>query len=547
MKVDLLYFAIPQQAEVRWSLGNILGLPDTPQKLAPVLDAWIQTTASDYGLFWDMRLGLPDPEVIQRTIRLPGDIWHAGLRLGTGKSSRIIDFIAPTWMFNSNSDPLMESTSFRLSFQACLLKTDILRQLGGPNPAFQTLLGAALEMGHRFLYAGVIMRHIPWLVTHTLSVPNDALPFRDELLFAWLRYGSFWTRWTLVRAVATKYAAPSVALKAFLDVRNRKRGGSDYFQRGPINGATPVGATKVCILIPTLGRYQYLRKLLNQIQNLAVKPFEVIIVDQTDPSHRDNALAEDFGALPLKVIYEESPGQCSSRNVGISRVTGEYILFLDDDDDEIEPDLIEKHLKTLWRFNADVSSGIVNEIDTDMPKEKVVRISDVFPTNNTLVRKEVLNKSGLFDLAYDRGERADGDLGMRVYLSGAVMVLNPAISVLHHHALSGGLRVHKARVITYSSSRKKLFHRNLPSVTEIYLALRYFTSRQVHEMLWLQVFGTFSLHGSAIKKILKILISSMFLPHTVWSIKKRYAQATEMLSNYPQIPWLSENLSTREK
>ncbi|MEJ7712205.1 MAG: hypothetical protein WKF84_20670 [Pyrinomonadaceae bacterium] len=51
-----------------------------------------------------------------------------------------------------------------------------------------------------------------------------------------------------------------------------------------------------------------------------------------------------------------------------------------------------------------------------------LRASDT-PTNNTLIRKDVLSKSGLFDLAYDRGQRADGDLGMRIYLSGAVMIL----------------------------------------------------------------------------------------------------------------------------
>ena len=72
------------------------------------------------------------------------------------------------------------------------------------------------------------------------------------------------------------------------------------------------------------------------------------------------------------------------------------------------------------------------------------RASDVFPTNNTMLRKSALRLSGLFDLAYEHGPRADGDLGMRLYLSGARMLLDPEIRVLHHHAPSGGLRTHKA-------------------------------------------------------------------------------------------------------
>ena len=108
---------------------------------------------------------------------------------------------------------------------------------------------------------------------------------------------------------------------------------------------------------------------------------------------------------------------------------------------------------------------------------------DVFPTNNTLARREALERSGLFDLAYDHGARADGDLGMRVYLSGSVMMLEPAISVLHHHAPRGGLRAHGARVVTYASSRRRITHRHLPEVTEIYRSLRYFSERQVRETI----------------------------------------------------------------
>ena len=164
-------------------------------------------------------------------------------------------------------------------------------------------------------------------------------------------------------------------------------------------------------------------------------------------------------------------------------------------------------------------------------------------SDGKLFRKDVLYCSGLFDLAYERGQRADGDLGMRVYLSGALMVLNPDIRILHHHAPRGGLRSHKARVITYASSRKYITHRHIPSITEIYLAKRYFTPRQVREELWLRVFGTFSLKGSWWRKILKVLVSIVYLPHTLWVIRTRMREAVSMLRIYPQIarlkaePW----------
>ena len=63
------------------------------------------------------------------------------------------------------------------------------------------------------------------------------------------------------------------------------------------------------------------------------------------------------------------------------------------------------------------------------------------------------------------------------------MMLEPAISVLHHHAPRGGLRAHGARVVTYASSRRRITHRHLPEVTEVYRSLRYFSPVQVHEAL----------------------------------------------------------------
>ena len=167
-----------------------------------------------------------------------------------------------------------------------------------------------------------------------------------------------------------------------------------------------------------------------------------------------------------------------------------------------------------------------------------IRASDVFPTNNTLIKLRVLERSGLFDLAYNKLSRADGDLGTRIYLSGALMVLNPEISVLHHHAPVGGLRVHKARVITYASSRSRLGQRHLPSKSEIYLAKRYFKDRQVREDLWLRAFGTFSLRGSWLRQVMKGIVGAVLFPHTWITIKAREREAEQMLQEYPQIPTL---------
>ncbi|HVY68848.1 MAG TPA: hypothetical protein VHH73_02920, partial [Verrucomicrobiae bacterium] len=177
---------------------------------------------------------------------------------------------------------------------------------------------------------------------------------------------------------------------------------------------------------------------------------------------------------------------------------------------------------------------------------RLVRASDVFPTNNTMIHRDVLRRSGLFDLAYNRAQRADGDLGMRVYLAGALMVLDPGISVLHHHAPSGGLRKHKARTVTYAMSRDHVRLRALNSASELYLASRYFPAGHRREMMWQSILGTFSIRGGFLRKAAKVAVSTVMLPSSIMELRRRLKKALEMAEKFPQIPALEPSPQTGE-
>jgi len=536
-RVDLIWLSRDGIAP-KWGLGQVWVAEPTPSSVCRIVEEKLPNSDAVAWLFWDATLGEPEPERIREALKRPGDLWHAGLRLGMSGLPGLIDFVQPTWMLNRDPDPDIEATSWRLSLQACLVRTEVLRQMSGPRPTFRTLTGASLEMGHRYIMRGVLTRHIPWLVS--VHRAADFVPFVDELRFVYYRFGRFWTRWALMRAVMSGYVSLGEALRAWRQVRSEPRPSEPAPYSHPPSDAEIPPEPKVSVLIPTLDRYPYLRTLLHQLRQQTVKPLEIIIVDQTPSERRETNLAEEFSDLPLRIIYRDQPGQCSSRNEGLRQAKGDFVLFLDDDE-EVPPTLIEDHLRTLERFQAEVSSGVADEVGAGPLPEAFtyLRASDVFPMGNTLIRREVLYRSGLFDLAYEHGQRADGDLGMRVYLSGALMVLNPKIRILHHHAPRGGLRAHKARVVTYASSRKYITHRHLPSVTEIYLAKRYFSPRQVREELWLRALGTLALKGPLWRKFLKVIfgISSMF--HTWWYMQKVCIKAEEMFKNYPKIPNLS--------
>ena len=547
-RVDLIWLGDPEN-QPTWSLGEVWPTHPTPAAIHRMVREKLPTSTAQAWLFWDRALGVPQEDIILKAMTRPGDLWHAGLRLGMGGLPGLIDFVTPTWMLNRDPPVDIEATSWRISLRCCLISINVLRQMGSVHQEFITLDGSALEMGHRYVKYGVITRYLPWLFSHNLPSLNSFIIFEDELRFIYYRFGRSWAKWALMRAFITKYASFRTLIKSWRKIGHSPRtpNPSPLIHVHPPH---PLSTTKskVSVLIPTLDRYDYLRNLLRQIQHQTIKPFEIIIIDQTSKAKRDYDLINDFSELPLTIIYLDRPGQCSARNAGLKIIKGDLVLFVDDDD-EVTPQLIENHLDNLRQFNADASSGVAHEIGAGpLPSDfTLIRASDVFPTNNTLLYRRVLERSGLFDLAYDKGVRADGDLGMRIYLSGALMVLNPEIPVLHHRAPKGGLRMHKARVITYASSRRYLNQRHLPSKTEIYLAKRYFTSQQVREDWWLSALGTFSIRGSWVRKGLKILIGILLLPHTCKQIKICNQDADLMLLGYPKISWFSSSYNKESR
>ncbi|MCC6972735.1 MAG: glycosyltransferase family 2 protein [Anaerolineae bacterium] len=536
--ITLIWLGESPPTPPNWALGQVISAPFTLQAIQEQLKKQFEASPESFTLLWDSTLEQPDPDLIAQLAERPGDIWHAGLRLGMGTLPKTIDFVSPTWMLNRDPDPGIEATSWRLSLRACLIRTEALRQLGVLNPHFNSLAGAGLELGHRLITRGAFMRHVPSLVKHDQIA--EKLPFIDELRFVSAGYGKFWTLWALMRAILTGHVSLPQGVRTWQKVNRETFPPRTAVYRRPETSVEVPSQASVSVLIPTVDRYPYLRTLLKQMREQTVRPTEIIVVDQTETSHRDQDLASDFADLPLKMITLDKAGQCSSRNAGLLASRGDHILFIDDDD-EISPDLIQKHLANLARFQNRVSSGTAHEVGAGALPENFtfMRTSDVFPTNNTLIQKDLLKTSGLFDLAYEKKQRADGDLGMRVYLTGALMVYNPEIDVLHHHAPSGGLRKHKARVITYASSRQSLFQRHLMSASEVYLGLRYFTPAQVREAQWISVIGTLSVKGSQLRKVAKAAIMFVLLPNTINRLQKVRKEGAEMLKAYPQITSIS--------
>ena len=521
-----------------WPSARVAAHDGTPSACQAAADRLFADGAVRAVVFWDPQVGtVPTVERARAWAARPADVIHAGARLVSAAVPGILASARPAWMQGTATDPATDATSWRVSLRAALVHRDAWRAFGGLDTGFASLLGAGLEFGHRCLVGGAVVRHDPtWLPT--TGHRETTLDVGDEMRFARVRFGRTWAGWGLLRAVlAGRWSLRTAwrhrgALRKPEDARPHATYASPW-----LAPADAPAAGRVSVLIPTLSRYPYLDVLLPQLARQSVPPHEVVLVDQTPrPSRREDWAATAPG-LPLRVLVRDEPGQCSARNAGLEVIEGDFILFLDDDDEASE-DLIERHLRVLGRAHVDASCGVIQEDGAGplAPEFQRRRVSDVLPTGNTMLRRERLAASGWFDLAFDRRARADWDLGTRLHRAGALLALQPDIAVEHRRAPDGGLRTHGARVATYAGSRKRIFERNLPSISDFYRVGRYFPEDHVRELAWQGALGTFRTHGSAWRQLAKVFVATLQLPDTVLRIRHRRHHARILAREHPTIP-----------
>lgn len=118
---------------------------------------------------------------------------------------------------------------------------------------------------------------------------------------------------------------------------------------------------KVSVIIPTYKREtKYLSRAINSIKNQTYKNTEIVIVDDNPADSEYRKKTMDFMKQYTNdpyVIYhvnEENMGGSLARNNGIYVSTGEFVTFLDDDDEYL-PNKIEKQLNFMLEKDCDMS------------------------------------------------------------------------------------------------------------------------------------------------------------------------------------------------
>lgn len=111
----------------------------------------------------------------------------------------------------------------------------------------------------------------------------------------------------------------------------------------------------ISVIVPAYNVEKWLSRCLDSILNQTYKNIEIVVIDD---GSKDNtkSLIDEYSHKYKNIIsvYQENQGVSYARVNGIKKANGEWIGFIDSDD-EIELDMYEMLLKNALRYQADIS------------------------------------------------------------------------------------------------------------------------------------------------------------------------------------------------
>lgn len=220
--------------------------------------------------------------------------------------------------------------------------------------------------------------------------------------------------------------------------------------------------TKISVIIPTFNRAEMVCRCVQSVLDTGWTDLEIIVVDDCSPDNTKDAIREKFGS-DCRVKYlrnEYNSFQAVSRNRGACAASGEYLLFLDDDNivhKDIFPWLLkvfEDNAKTglvapmaihqrpgsqnmIWSLGSDFNrwTSQPNDHFPNLPIEKLPAEPTTYPTtyypNGFMVPREIFNQVSGFDETYIQIFE-ESDFGWKIREAGYNAFITTKARTDHH-------------------------------------------------------------------------------------------------------------------
>ena len=228
-------------------------------------------------------------------------------------------------------------------------------------------------------------------------------------------------------------------------------------------------APLISVVMPTRNRAAFLHRAIRSVLAQSEARLELIVVDDASTDNTKDVIAQ-YSCADSRVrgVWNVSPaGGGGARKIGINTGTGQWVAFIDDDD-EWHPQKLEYQLALLVRSPDAVACSCGFEQIFPSGKVKAVQLNDR-PTLQDLLcgsvlggasmclcSRSVLEKIGGYDTSLRSGQ--DWDLWTRLREQGEIVVTPDALVKYQAH---DGPRISNNMAAQYQGARRFYFkHRS---------------------------------------------------------------------------------------
>jgi len=203
---------------------------------------------------------------------------------------------------------------------------------------------------------------------------------------------------------------------------------------------------RVSAVIPVHNRRDTVGRAIRSALAQTHRDLEVIVVDDASTDGTPEAVKQAGGRRVRLLRHERNRGPSAARNTGIAAATGEFVAFLDSDD-EWDAAKVERQLAALrarsaggqgdwaavycgFRFErAGRATATIPTLEGRFPAELLAMAAPVAAGSTLLVRRAALDEVGGFDAGLRRQE--DIDVLLRLFRRHRVAVVPEPLTTIH--------------------------------------------------------------------------------------------------------------------
>lgn len=195
--------------------------------------------------------------------------------------------------------------------------------------------------------------------------------------------------------------------------------------------------------MPVFNAVQFLGRSIGSVRRQVIEDWELIVVDDGSTDGSADWISQHFDDPRIRLISQANGGVSTARNKAIGAARGNYIAFLDADD-EWHPEFLSSMLETM---RDDVILAYCGWENRGLPGargqpfvppdyEGPDKVSTLFaccgwPIHAALTRRHAILEAGSFDTRLTHAE--DYALWMEVATKGRIVRVPKVLAVYHYH------------------------------------------------------------------------------------------------------------------